>query len=141
MKKIYSKIQKISHPKSILYLCEAKSRFYDVQSLISTAFVSVYTAYVSVISHNAVDIDCDSVSDPVHHGVVYAYVYTNDVAQILYYNIQRCNQYDNNKCNNMNPYNGDRNGVVCKNNPQYVKMDWTVHIHDVHDVKKGLRNQ
>ena len=33
--------------------------------------------------------------------------YANDVAQLLYYNIQRLNPYDNNKCNNMNQYNDD----------------------------------
>ena len=55
-------------------------------------------------------------SDPVHYGVVYVYVYANDVAQLLYYNIQRLNPYDNNKCNN--------------NSPQYVILDRTVRIQD-----------
>ena len=69
-------------------LCE-KSWFYDAQYLISTAFVSVYTAFVSVISHNGVDID----RDPVHYGVVYEYVYANDV---LFYITQGFNPYGNN---------------------------------------------
>ena len=75
----------IVHPRSVLDLCGAKSRFYDVQSSTSTAFVSVYTAFVSVISHNGVGINCDLVSDPVHYGVVYVHVYANNVAQLLYY--------------------------------------------------------
>ena len=66
----------IAHPRSVLDLCGTKSRFYDVRYLI-------YTAFVSVASHNGVDID----RNPVHYGVVYAYEYTNDVAQILFYNM------------------------------------------------------
>ena len=62
-------------------LCGAESRFYDVQYVI-------YTAFVSVISYNGVDIDCDSDRNPVHYGVVYEYVYANDASQLLFYNIQ-----------------------------------------------------
>ena len=89
-------------------LCEAKSWFYDAQYLTSTAFVCEYTAVVSIVSHNGVD--------TAHYGVVYVYVYANDLAQLLYCNIQRLNPYDNNKCNN--------------NSPQYVILDCTVRIQD-----------
>ena len=81
----------IAHPWSILDLCEATSWLYDAQYLTSTAFISEYTAVVSVVSHNGVD--------TAHYGVVYVYVYANDLAQLLYCNIQRLNPYDNNKCN------------------------------------------
>ena len=104
----------IVHPGSALYLCGAQSLFYDAQYLTSTAFDSVYTAFVSIIPHNGVDIDCDSDRDPVHYGVVYEYVYANDV---LFYNIQGFNPFGNNKCNNLNRYNGDYNDVVCNNSP------------------------
>ena len=75
--------------------------------MIYAAFIGVYTAFVSVISHNGVDIDCDPDGDLVHYGVVYVYVYTNDEAQLLFYNIQGLNPHNNNKCNNINQYNGD----------------------------------
>ena len=109
-------------------LCGVKSLFYDVQHLTSTAFVSVCTAFVSVISHNGIDIDYDHDRDPVHYGVIYAYVYANDVAQLLFYNIQGFDPYDNNKCNSMNCYNGDYNDVVCNNSPQDINVDCTVRI-------------
>ena len=60
-------------------------------------------------------------------------MYANDVDQLLFYNIQGLNLYDNNKYNNMNQYNGDENDAVCYNSPQDVKVDRTVCIHDVHD--------
>ena len=95
----------IVHPGSALYLCGAQSLFYDVQYLTSTAIDSVYTAFVSVISHNGFDIDWN----PVHYGVVYAYVYVYNVKGFTPY-------YDNN--------------VTCKNSPQNVNVDSTVRIPD-----------
>ena len=101
---------------TVLDLCGAKSRFYDVQYSTSTAFFSVTTAFVRAIFNNMLDIDCDPVSSLVHYGVVYVYIYENDVAQQLYYNIQHFGPYNNNKCNN--------------NRPQYVILDHIVHIQD-----------
>ena len=89
----------------------------------STAFVSVYTAFANVIFRNGVDID----RDPVHYGVVYEYVYANDV---LFYIMQGFNPYGNNKCNDKNRYNGDYNDVVCNNSPQDINVDCTVRIQD-----------
>ena len=106
----------IAHPGSVLDFCGAKSRFYDVQHSTSTAFFSVTTAFIRAIFNNMLDIDCDPVSSLVHYGVVYVYIYENDVAQQLYYNIQHFGPYNNNKCNN--------------NRPQYVILDHTVHIQD-----------
>ena len=80
----------IAHPISVLDLCGAKSRFCDVQ-------YSIYPVFVSVLFYNGIDLDLD----PLQYGVVYTYVYANDVAHLLYYNIQGFNPYDNNKCNNM----------------------------------------
>ena len=45
---------------------------------------------------------------------VYEYIYANDVAPLLLYNIQGFNTYDNNKCNN--------------NSPQYIILDCSVRI-------------
>ena len=113
-------------------LCGVKSLFYDVHHLTYTAFGSVYTAFVSVISHNGVDID----RDPVDYGVVYAYVYAKDIAQLLlFYNRQGFNLYDSNKCNNTNQCNGHENDILCNNSPQDVNVDYTVRIHDVSDIK------
>ena len=66
----------IAYSKSILDLYGAKLRFYDVQYLTSTAFVSA-------TSQNRVNIDCN----PVHYGVVYAYKYPNDISQLLFYDM------------------------------------------------------
>ena len=41
------------------------------------------SSYLIIIPHNGVDIDCDPDRDPAHYGVVYAYIYENDVAQLL----------------------------------------------------------
>ena len=79
----------IVHPGSALDLCGAQSIFYDVLYLI-------YVALINAISHNGVDIDCDLDCDPVHYGVVYVYLYANDVAQLLFYNIQGLNPDDTN---------------------------------------------
>ena len=65
----------IAHSRSVLDLCGTKSRFYDVQYSTYTTFVSAYTAFVNVIPHNKVDIDCNTVRDSVHYGVIYEYVY------------------------------------------------------------------
>ena len=62
-----------AHPRSVLDLCGAKSRFYDVQYLTHTAFVCVYIVFVSIIPHNQVDIDFDLDCDPVHYGL---YIHT-----------------------------------------------------------------
>ena len=69
------KFDDIAYPRSVLDLCGAKSRFYDVQYLTYTAFVSVYTDFVTIILHNKGDINCDFDHDPVHCGVVCAYIY------------------------------------------------------------------
>ena len=65
-------------------LCGTKSRFYDVRYL-------TYTAFVSVTSHNGVNIDCN----PVHYRVVFEYEYANDVAQLLLYNMHDTVRNDN----------------------------------------------
>ena len=114
------------HPGSALDL-------YGTTSLFSDVLYLTYTAFVSVIFYIGVDIDYDPVIDPVHYGVVYAYVYANDVLQLLLYNIQGLNPYDNNERNNMNQYNSGKNDVVCNNSTQDVNVNRPVCIYDVHD--------
>ena len=52
------------------------------------------------------------------------------MTHLLFYNIQGFNPYDNNKCNNINRYNGDYNDVVSNNSPQDINGDSTIHIQD-----------
>ena len=78
-------------------MCGTQSLFYDVKYLICTALIGV-------ISHNKVDLDCDPDCALVHYGVVFVYMYGNNVAQLLLYNIQGLNPDDNNNCNNINRY-------------------------------------
>ena len=47
------------------------------------------------ISHNGVDTNLDTDRDLVHYGVVYAYVNAYAVVQLLFYNLQRFDHYDN----------------------------------------------
>ena len=61
---------------------------------------------------NTIDSNCDC--DLVHYGVVYAYVYTYYVVQLLLYNIQRSIG-----CNNINTTNYDNGTARCDNNNLY----------------------
>ena len=89
--------------------------FYNLQRLDLYDNEHTYNIHdIRVFDNN--DLDCVPVSSTVHYGVVYVYIYENDVAQQLYYNIQHFSPYNNNKCNN--------------NRPQYVILDHTVNIQD-----------
>ena len=59
------------------------------------------------------DSDSDLDLDPINYWVVYVYVYANDVIQLLFYNIQGSNLYDN-------------KDVVCDKN---VNLNFIVQIH------------
>ena len=75
------------HIPGVPWISVEQNRLYNIHYL-------TYIAFVSVVYHNGVDIDCDHVN----YGVVYAYVYEIDVIQLQFYkNIQGSNPYDNKK--------------------------------------------
>ena len=100
----------------------------------------IYTAFVSVTSHNGVDIDYN----PVHYGVVYAYEYTKDVAQQLFYNIHDTVRNNNEHTTNqtyddvinygVNDIVRSNNSDMNHNNDDNVKVDVNCYYDDTHNI-------
>ena len=123
----------IAHPRSVLNLCETKLWLYDIPYLTSTAFVSV-------TSYNRVDIDCN----PVHYGVVYAYKYENNVAQLQSYDMHGIVRNDNKHTTSQtydDVVNYGVNGTIRSNNSDMnlnnngsVKVDSNCHYDDKNNI-------
>ena len=87
------------------------------------------TAFVSVTSYNGVDIN----RNPVHYGVVFAYEYPNDVAQLLLYHIYytiRNYTYDNVVNNTVR----SNNKYINTNNDDNVKVGANYYDDDTNNI-------